>query len=111
MLLSFNSLTIALGFLSPLIVLLYPFAKRFTSWPQAILGMAFGYGGMLGWTATTGTLDAPALLLYLASILWTIGYDIIYALQDIADDVNDHARVSRSIADDDGRDRGRIHRC
>ncbi len=85
-LLSFNSLTIALGFLSPLIVLLYPFAKRFTSWPQAILGMAFGYGGLLGWTATTGTLDAPALLLYLAAILWTIGYDTIYALQDIADD-------------------------
>ncbi len=85
-LLSFNLLTIALGLLSPLIVLLYPFAKRFTSWPQAILGMAFGFGGILGWTATTGTLDPPALLLYLAAILWTIGYDTIYALQDIADD-------------------------
>lgn len=85
-LLSFNRLTIALGFLSPLIVLLYPFAKRFTSWPQAILGMAFGYGGLLGWTATAGSLDAPALLMYLAAILWTIGYDTIYALQDIADD-------------------------
>ena len=85
-LLSFNTLTIALGFLSPLIVLLYPFAKRFTSWPQAILGLAFGYGGLLGWTAATRSLDAPALLLYLAAILWTIGYDTIYALQDIADD-------------------------
>ena len=85
-LLSFNLLTIALGLLSPLIVLLYPFAKRFTSWPQAILGMAFGFGGILGWTATTGTLDPPALLLYRAAILWTIGYDTIYALQDIADD-------------------------
>jgi len=85
-LLSFNRLTITLGFLSPLIVLLYPFAKRFTSWPQAILGLAFGYGGLLGWTATTGSLDASALLLYVAAILWTIGYDTIYALQDIADD-------------------------
>jgi len=85
-LLSFNMLTIALGFLSPLIVLLYPFAKRFTSWPQAILGLAFGYGGLLGWTATAGSLEAPALLMYLAAILWTIGYDTIYALQDIADD-------------------------
>ena len=85
-LLSFNRLTITLGFLSPLIVLLYPFAKRFTSWPQAILGLAFGYGGLLGWTATTGSLDPPALLLYVAAILWTIGYDTIYALQDIADD-------------------------
>lgn len=85
-LLSFNLLTIALGFLSPLIVLLYPFAKRFTWWPQAILGMAFGYGGLLGWTASTGSLDAPAVLMYLSAILWTIGYDTIYALQDIADD-------------------------
>jgi 4-hydroxybenzoate polyprenyltransferase len=85
-LLSFNGLTISLGLFSPLIALLYPFAKRFTSWPQAVLGLAFGYGGLLGWTATAGSLEAPALLMYLAAILWTIGYDTIYALQDIADD-------------------------
>jgi 4-hydroxybenzoate polyprenyltransferase len=85
-LLSFNGFTIALGFLSPLIVLLYPFAKRFTSWPQAILGFAFAYGAMLGWTAQTGSLDAPALLLYASCILWTIGFDTIYALQDVRDD-------------------------
>lgn len=85
-LLSFNGLTIALGFASPLIVLLYPFAKRFTSWPQAILGTAFAYGALLGWTSRTGALEAPALLLYLAAILWTIGYDTIYALQDLRDD-------------------------
>ncbi|WP_051134157.1 4-hydroxybenzoate octaprenyltransferase [Methylocystis sp. ATCC 49242] len=85
-LLSVNGLTIALGFASPLIVLLYPFAKRFTSWPQAILGTAFAYGALLGWTSRTGALEAPALLLYLAAILWTIGYDTIYALQDLRDD-------------------------
>jgi 4-hydroxybenzoate polyprenyltransferase len=85
-LLSFNGFTIALGFLSPLIVLVYPFAKRFTSWPQAILGFAFAYGAMLGWTAQTGSLGAPALLLYAAAILWTIGFDTIYALQDVRDD-------------------------
>ncbi len=85
-LLSFNGFTIALGLLSPLIVLLYPFAKRFTSWPQAVLGFAFAYGAMLGWTAETGALGAPALLLYAAAILWTIGYDTIYALQDVRDD-------------------------
>lgn len=85
-LLSFNGFTIAVGFLSPLIVLLYPFAKRFTSWPQAVLGTAFAYGAMLGWTAVAGSLGAPALLLYLAAILWTIGYDTIYALQDVRDD-------------------------
>lgn len=85
-LLSFNGYTIALGFLSPLIVLVYPFAKRFTSWPQAILGFAFAYGAMLGWTAIAGSLAAPALLLYASCILWTIGFDTIYALQDVRDD-------------------------
>ena len=86
-LLSFNGLTIALGFASPLIVAIYPFAKRFTSWPQAILGLAFAYGALLGWTARADALGAPALLLYLAAIFWTIGYDTIYALQDIRDDI------------------------
>jgi 4-hydroxybenzoate polyprenyltransferase len=85
-LLSFNGLTIALGLLSPLIVLIYPFGKRFTSWPQAILGLAFAYGALLGWTAETGALGLPALLLYASSILWTIGFDTIYALQDLRDD-------------------------
>ena len=85
-LLSFNGLTIALAMASPLIVLLYPFAKRFTSWPQAILGCAFAYGALLGWTARADAFAAPAPLLYLGAIFWTIGYDTIYALQDIQDD-------------------------
>ena len=85
-LLSFNGLTIALGLLSPLVALVYPFAKRFTSWPQAVLGLAFAFGGLLGWTARTGALGAPAFALYASAILWTIGYDTIYALQDIGDD-------------------------
>lgn len=85
-LLSFNGTTIALGLLSPVIVLIYPFAKRFTSWPQAVLGLAFAYGALLGWTARTGAIAAPALALYASAILWTIGYDTIYALQDIGDD-------------------------
>ena len=85
-LLSFNGTTIALGLLSPIIVLIYPFAKRFTSWPQAVLGLAFAYGGLIGWTARTGALATPALALYASAILWTIGYDTIYALQDIGDD-------------------------
>jgi 4-hydroxybenzoate polyprenyltransferase len=85
-LLSFNALTIALGLISPLIVLIYPFAKRFTSWPQAILGCAFAYGALLGWTAQTGALGAPALFLYAAAIFWTVGFDTIYALQDLRDD-------------------------
>ncbi|MGA9824754.1 MAG: 4-hydroxybenzoate octaprenyltransferase [Methylocystis sp.] len=85
-LLSFNGLTIALAMASILIVLLYPFAKRFTSWPQAILGCAFAYGALLGWTARADAFAAPAPLLYLSAIFWTIGYDTVYALQDIQDD-------------------------
>jgi len=85
-LLSFNGLTIALAMASPLIVLLYPFAKRFTSWPQAILGCAFAYGALLGWTARADAFAAPAPLLYLSAIFWTLVYDTLYALQDIQDD-------------------------
>ena len=85
-LLCFNGYTIAVTLVSPLIVAIYPFAKRFTSWPQAVLGLAFAYGGLLGWTAQTGTLAAPAVLIYAAAVCWTIGYDTIYALQDIRDD-------------------------
>ncbi len=85
-LLSFNRLAIALGFASLLIVLAYPFMKRVTSWPQAVLGLAFGWGGLMGWAAIFGAIALPAVLVYASAILWTIGYDTIYALQDIKDD-------------------------
>lgn len=98
-LLSFNRVTIAVGLLSPLAALIYPFAKRFTSWPQAILGVAFAYGALLGWTARTGTLEAPAFALYAAAILWTIGYDTIYALQDIGDDARIGVRSTARLFD------------
>ena len=83
---AFDPFTIALAFASLLIVALYPFAKRITSWPQAVLGAAFAWGGLVGWSAATRGLAPPAVLTYLAAITWTIGYDTIYALQDIADD-------------------------
>jgi len=51
-----------------------------------VLGLAFAYGGLVGWTARADSLDAPAFLLYASAIFWTIGYDTIYALQDIRDD-------------------------
>jgi 4-hydroxybenzoate polyprenyltransferase len=85
-LLSLNPFTVKVTLASVLIVLIYPFAKRFTSWPQAVLGCAFAYGALVGWAAETGALSASAFLLYGSSILWTIGYDTIYALQDINDD-------------------------
>ena len=77
---------IAAGLASLLVVAIYPFAKRFTFWPQAVLGLAFAWGGLMGWAAAFGSLAAPAYLIYASAIFWTIGYDTIYALQDARDD-------------------------
>jgi 4-hydroxybenzoate polyprenyltransferase len=85
-LLTFNIAAIGLGVLSLLPVAVYPFAKRFTWWPQVFLGLAFNWGALLAWTAHTGRLEAPAVLLYLAGIAWTLFYDTIYAHQDAEDD-------------------------
>ena len=85
-LLQFNGFAIATGFASLLPVAFYPFMKRVTSMPQLVLGLAFAWGGLMGWAAVFGGLAAPAILVYAAAIAWTIGYDTIYALQDIEDD-------------------------
>jgi len=85
-LLSFNIAAIGLGVLSLLPVAVYPFAKRFTWWPQVFLGIAFNWGALLAWTAHTGALHWPAVFLYLAGIAWTLFYDTIYAHQDTEDD-------------------------
>lgn len=82
----FNSFTIALGFASMLPVVIYPFIKRLSNHPQIVLGLAFAWGGLMGWAAMAGGLAVPAVLLYGAAIVWTIGYDTLYALQDIEDD-------------------------
>jgi len=83
---TFNWSAISLGVLSLLLVTIYPFAKRFTWWPQVFLGLAFNWGALLVWTAHTGSLGAPAVVLYLAGIAWTLFYDTIYAHQDTEDD-------------------------
>lgn len=85
-LLQFNTTTIALGILSLVTVAVYPFMKRVTWWPQLFLGLAFSWGALVGWSAIAGNLQAPALFLYAGCIFWVIGYDTIYALQDIEDD-------------------------
>jgi 4-hydroxybenzoate polyprenyltransferase len=85
-LLSFNLFTVGLGVASLAIVAVYPFMKRITYWPQIVLGLAFSWGALMGWAATFGRLDPPALLLYAGSIAWVIGYDTIYAHQDREDD-------------------------
>ena len=85
-LLTFNNFAILLGIVALLPVLIYPFAKRFTWWPQVFLGVAFNWGALLGWAAHTGSLSWPPVLLYLAGISWTLFYDTIYAHQDKDDD-------------------------
>ena len=85
-LLSFNSTTIWLGLGVIPIVALYPFVKRFSHWPQVVLGLAFNWGALLGWPAVLGRLDWPAVVLYAGAVAWTIGYDTIYAHQDREED-------------------------
>ena len=85
-LLTFNWAAIGLGFLSLFPVAIYPFAKRFTWWPQVFLGLAFNWGALLAWTAHSGSLGWPAVTLYAAGIIWTLFYDTIYAHQDAEDD-------------------------
>jgi 4-hydroxybenzoate polyprenyltransferase len=75
---------IALGSLA--LVGAYPFMKRITWWPQAWLGLVFSWGALVGWAAAMDALSPPALLLYAGSVFWVVGYDTLYAIQDIEDD-------------------------
>ncbi|UAK23991.1 4-hydroxybenzoate octaprenyltransferase [Sphingomonas nostoxanthinifaciens] len=75
---------VALASIAP--VAAYPFMKRITWWPQAWLGIVFSWAALVGWPAATGTLAAPMAWLYAGAIAWVVGYDTIYALQDIEDD-------------------------
>ena len=77
---------IARGVGSIIMVAAYPLMKRVTWWPQAWLGLTFNWGALLGYAAVTDTVGAPCLLLYAAGLFWTLGYDTIYAIQDIDDD-------------------------
>ena len=83
---SYNGLAIGLGVASLALVAIYPFAKRFTWWPQVFLGLAFNWGALLLYAAHAGQLSLSALLLYGAGITWTLYYDTIYACQDLDDD-------------------------
>ena len=86
-LLQFNNFAIVVGAASLVLVFTYPLMKRITWWPQFFLGLAFNWGALLGYASATGTLDWAPILLYVAGIFWTLGYDTIYAHQDKEDDV------------------------
>jgi 4-hydroxybenzoate polyprenyltransferase len=75
---------VALASIAP--VAAYPFMKRITWWPQAWLGLVFSWGALVGWPAVTDAFTWTPFLLWLGSIAWVIGYDTLYAIQDIEDD-------------------------
>lgn len=85
-LLQFNLLTIALGICSMILAFAYPFMKRITYWPQVFLGLTFNWGIIMGWSSIANGLSVEPIILYLAAIFWTLGYDTIYGLQDMNDD-------------------------
>mgnify|MGYP001197584161 CR=1 FL=1 len=85
-LLKLNLYCILLGFIAFPLVLLYPFMKRYTYFPQLFLAIIFNFSVLISWTAVKGNFDNECLILYLACIFWTLGYDTIYALQDKDDD-------------------------
>jgi 4-hydroxybenzoate polyprenyltransferase len=81
-----NTLSIALGMASLVLVAIYPFMKRWTNWPQLALGLAFNWGALMGFAAVEGELSAAAMSLYAGGVFWTLAYDTIYAHQDKEDD-------------------------
>ncbi len=100
-LIQFNGFSIALGIASLAVVAIYPFAKRFTDWPQFFLGLAFSWGALMGWATVFGGLSWAALWLYIAAVAWTIGYDTIYAHQDKEDDELVGVRSTARLFGDD----------
>lgn len=85
-LLQMGAAAIVLGILTLPLIVSYPLMKRITWWPQAFLGVTFNAGALIGWAAITNSVPWAAVVLYAAGILWTLGYDTIYAHQDKDDD-------------------------
>ncbi len=83
----FNNFSKILGLSSGLLIIAYPFMKRITFWPQLFLGFTFNWGVLLGWSVFFENLTIETIILYMAAIFWTLGYDTIYALQDRRDDL------------------------
>ncbi|MEP9319059.1 4-hydroxybenzoate octaprenyltransferase [Pseudomonas sp. LABIM340] len=82
-----NEQTIWLSFGGAAVAALYPFMKRYTYYPQVVLGAAFSWGIPMAFTAASGTLPAVAWLLFFANVLWTVAYDTYYAMTDREDDL------------------------
>ena len=86
-LIQFNFLTIALGMGSMFLAFSYPFMKRITYWPQLFLGLTFNWGIIMAWAAVNNNVSYEIITLYVSAIFWTLGYDTIYGVQDMEDDI------------------------
>lgn len=87
LLLAINSFSRWLALLLLPLVVIYPLCKRFTHWPQAVLGMAFNWGMLMAWTDTQNALPLAAILMWAGAVAWQIGYDAIYGYIDMEDDL------------------------
>ena len=85
-LIQFNLFTIILGMSSMILAFSYPYMKRITYWPQLFLGLTFNWGIIMAWVATNNAISPEIIMLYISAIFWTLGYDSIYGVQDMADD-------------------------
>ncbi len=82
-----NTLTIKISFIAIALAVLYPFTKRWTNLPQLILGLAFAMSVPMAFSAQTGTVPASAGWIFLATVLWTLIYDTLYAMADRDEDL------------------------
>ncbi len=85
-LIQFNLFTIYLGMSSMILAFLYPFMKRVTYWPQLFLGLTFNWGVIMAFSSINNYISLDIIILYISAIFWTLGYDTIYGVQDVADD-------------------------
>lgn len=82
-----NAYTVALSVVAVLLAAIYPFMKRYTHWPQVVLGAAFAWAVPMSFAAQTGAIAPVAWLLFAATVLWTVAYDTMYAMVDRPDDI------------------------
>lgn len=86
-LLTLPSTAIILGAIIIIPIFVYPFMKRVTYWPQLFLALTINWGALMGWAAVNDAISLPAVMIYIACMFWTLGYDTIYAHQDKEDDM------------------------
>jgi len=102
-LLQFNLYSIIVGLLSIPFVILYPFMKRVTFWPQVFLGITFSWGVLIVSTQFNQSITLKFILLYFACVIWTIGYDTIYAYQDRRDDIKHNIKSTAVLFGNNGK--------